>query len=269
MTDSTPPPDLDKVRKFAEGLAKEGTYSHYTGGTRRIFIDASRRHIRLADEVERLRTVDRRRLLHVASLEDQLRGMENRDDTNIEEIDRLTRDLEAERAKSSGYDTRIERLLEDLAEAQANLEAEEQMRQRARDFATERGHVISELRRELSYADLRADGGLPEARVNWLAELESEREASRGLREKLLTAENLVDDFRDASGLQTGGEYGDPSGVTPDHVRAEIKGLREALEKIAVQKLTEEMDAAFVDYADYEGGYEALIVIARNALPPK
>ena len=217
MSDPASPPDLDKVRKFAEGLAKEGTYSHYTGGTRRIFTDASRRHIRLADEVERLRN---------EWSTSHYRALRTENAAQQETITRLTRELQTAHEKSSGYDARIVRLLEDLAEVRRGLESEKRMRQRARDFATERGHVISELRRELSYADLRADGGVPEARVDWLAELESEREASRGLREKLLTAENLVDDFRDASGLQTGGEYGDPSSVTPDHVRAEIKQLR-------------------------------------------
>lgn len=176
MSDPASPPDLDKVRKFAEGLAKEGTYSHYTGGTRRIFTDASRRHIRLADEVERLRaelwecpecafTFDR---VH----SDKDGGLSC---PNCAEI-RLIGELKAERVLVAGLTSQVEEI----------------------------GKYDDRLR----------------------LELESEREASRGLREKLLTAENLVDDFRDASGLQTGGEYGDPSGVTPDHVRAEIKQLR-------------------------------------------
>lgn len=220
MTDPTPLPDLDEVRKFAEGLAKEGTYSHYTGGTRRIFTDASRRHIRLADEVERLR-------------EDIQVWKHGRNALTLR-VDRLTRDLEAERAMSSDFD--LDEVWDNLEEL-AIHEAWSGVRSIARWFYnkvvvarkenTELQNKLTTTRteRDLAVAHDRQPYPTADAYEKVCVLLETEREASRG--------------------------------------------LREALEKIAVQKLTEEMDAAFVDYADYEGGYEALIVIARAALDAK
>lgn len=46
----------------------------------------------------------------------------------------------------------------------------------------------------------------------------------------------------------------------------QVKTLREALEKVASQKLADEMDKVDADCADFEGGYDALIEIARAAL---
>lgn len=43
---------------------------------------------------------------------------------------------------------------------------------------------------------------------------------------------------------------------------------REALDKIARQSLIVEMDEDQKKNADYEGAYDAMIVIARNALKP-
>jgi hypothetical protein len=48
--------------------------------------------------------------------------------------------------------------------------------------------------------------------------------------------------------------------------RKTIARLTEALEKIKVQKLSEEFDAEEQEYADYQGGYDEIVKIARAAL---
>jgi len=48
--------------------------------------------------------------------------------------------------------------------------------------------------------------------------------------------------------------------------RASVCSLRVALKEIANQMLTDEMEPAMVKYADWKGGYEAIVKIARKAL---
>ncbi len=51
-----------------------------------------------------------------------------------------------------------------------------------------------------------------------------------------------------------------------DHVRAKIVSLETALKEIATQLLSEEMDDHSSEHADWQGGYEAIVKIAREAL---
>jgi len=51
-------------------------------------------------------------------------------------------------------------------------------------------------------------------------------------------------------------------------LRARAVEMERALAEIATQQLAEEMDDFAIDHADWEGGYEALVEIARKALPP-
>src|SRR6185312_7714051 len=53
---------------------------------------------------------------------------------------------------------------------------------------------------------------------------------------------------------------------TPDPRDAQIARLREALEDISKQKLTEEIDADDARWGDYEGAYNTIIGVARAAL---
>ncbi len=54
-----------------------------------------------------------------------------------------------------------------------------------------------------------------------------------------------------------------------DQIRAKLKPLETALKEIAEQKLFEEMDDHSGEHADWQGGYEAIVKIARAALTPK
>jgi hypothetical protein len=51
-------------------------------------------------------------------------------------------------------------------------------------------------------------------------------------------------------------------------LRARAVEMERALAEIATQQLAQEMDDFATDHADWEGGYEALVEIARKALPP-
>lgn len=50
---------------------------------------------------------------------------------------------------------------------------------------------------------------------------------------------------------------------------AENARLREALGRISKQKLSAEMSEELAGFADFEGGYDAIVTIAREALNPK
>jgi hypothetical protein len=51
-----------------------------------------------------------------------------------------------------------------------------------------------------------------------------------------------------------------------DQVRAKITPLETALKEIAKQSISDEMDDHSSEHADWQGGYEALVRIAREAL---
>ena len=161
MTDPTPPPDLDEVRKVH--VEADGPYGEL------LCLSCGKlwpcMAIRLADEVERLQGklaeteegwrlgVEQRKIncfpeteaaVHIAELEQEIdrltHELEKAQEQNLElrgrhdpEIcvdvqeyaDKLKCDLETEREKSSGYDARIVRLLEDLAEVRRGLEVKQ------------------------------------------------------------------------------------------------------------------------------------------------
>lgn len=54
-----------------------------------------------------------------------------------------------------------------------------------------------------------------------------------------------------------------------DQVRAKIKPMEAALKEIAKQKLSDEMDDHTSEHADWQGAYEAIVKIAREALSSK
>jgi len=49
----------------------------------------------------------------------------------------------------------------------------------------------------------------------------------------------------------------------------EVDSMGKALEEIARQHLSAEMDDHTSEHADWEGGYEALVMIARKVLSPE
>jgi hypothetical protein len=51
-----------------------------------------------------------------------------------------------------------------------------------------------------------------------------------------------------------------------DEIRAKMKSMEKALGEIAQQKLAAEMDDHSSEHADWESGYEAIVLIARTTL---